>query len=50
MDFTNIAPKWDAEGREPSLELQTEGFKAGYKPPAPYFNYLFNRSTPLTEW
>jgi len=45
MEFTNIAPKWDATGAEPTTELQTKGFQAGYKPPAAYFNYLFNRYT-----
>ena len=45
MNFTNKAPTWNAEGVEPSTELQTNGFVAGYKPPAAYFNYLFNRYT-----
>ena len=43
MNFENIPPKWDAAGTEPSEELKTTGFTAGYKPPAAYFNYLFNR-------
>ena len=43
MTFDNTPPKWDAEGAEPSTELQEKGFVAGYKPPAAYFNYLFNR-------
>lgn len=43
MSFDIIPPKWDAEGIEPSADLQTKGFLAGYKPPAAYFNYLFNR-------
>lgn len=41
MEFKNKAPKWDAAGAEPTPELQTSGFVAGYKPPASYFNYLF---------
>ena len=45
MIFSNKPPRWDAAGREPNTELQTEGFKAGYKPPAPFFNYLFNKTT-----
>lgn len=45
MKFNNTPPKWDAAGTEPTTALQTEGFKAGYKPPAPFFNYLFNRIT-----
>jgi hypothetical protein len=42
MKFTNKAPKWDAEGIAPPESLQKSGFLAGYKPPAHYFNYLFN--------
>lgn len=45
MAFTNIAPKWNAEGAEPPAELLEQGFTAGYKPPAAYFNYLFNQYT-----
>ncbi len=43
MTFDNLPPKWDAEGTEPTTELQEKGFVAGYKPPAAYFNYLFNK-------
>lgn len=35
---------WDNEGSKPSDNLQTNGFQAGYKPPADIFNYFFNRS------
>ena len=45
MEFTNTPPKWDATGAEPSVDLQTKGFVAGYKPPAAYFNYLFHMYT-----
>lgn len=45
MEFNNIPPKWDAQGAEPTTELQANGFTAGYKPPAAYFNYMFNRYT-----
>lgn len=45
MSFTNTPPKWDAQGAEPSADLQANGFSAGYKPPAQYFNYLFNKYT-----
>lgn len=45
MEFENKAPKWDATGAEPSADLQANGFSAGYKPPAAYFNYLFNAYT-----
>lgn len=45
MEFTKKPPTWENAGQEPSLELQQEGFKAGYKPPAPYFNFLFHQYT-----
>ena len=45
MNFNNTPPKWDEQGTEPSAELQEKGFTAGYKPPAPYFNYMFNKYT-----
>lgn len=41
MEFTHKPPIWNAQGVEPTADLQANGFKAGYKPPAPYFNYLF---------
>lgn len=43
MEFTNQAPRWDAQGSEPTTELKTNGFKAGYKPPASTFNWLFHQ-------
>ena len=42
MSFTHKAPVWNAEGVEPSEDLKNQGFTAGYKPPADYFNYMFN--------
>lgn len=45
MNFENTPPQWDAKGSEPTTELKTKGFMAGYKPPAAYFNWLFNRLT-----
>lgn len=48
-EIVNKPPKWDAVGTEPSEELQANGFQAGYKPPAAYFNYLFNRYTACIE-
>ena len=44
-EIKNTPPKWDAAGAEPSADLQANGFTAGYKPPAAYFNYLFNQYT-----
>lgn len=36
-------PLWTNEGTAPSETLKTNGFQAGYKPPAPIFNYMFNK-------
>ena len=36
-------PVWTNEGTAPSETLKTNGFQAGYKPPAPIFNYMFNK-------
>lgn len=43
MDFEKKVPDWENIGVEPPEELKKEGFKAGYKPPASYFNWFFNR-------
>ena len=50
MKFEKTPPTWNAEGSEPPSSLKTSGFKAGYKPPAAYFNWFWNRvSACLTE-
>lgn len=36
-------PSWSNVGVAPSKTLKTNGFQAGYKPPAPVFNYMFNK-------
>ena len=36
-------PLWTNKGTAPSETLKTNGFQAGYKPPAPIFNYMFNK-------
>lgn len=41
MIWNKKLPKWKAPGVEPPEELKENGFVAGYKPPAPYFNWLF---------
>ncbi len=43
MIFNNKAPDWGNGGTEPPENLKKEGFTAGYKPPAAYFNWFFNR-------
>lgn len=45
QQFNNTPPEWREEGTEPTTELQNNGFTAGYKPPAQYFNYLFHKYT-----
>ena len=44
IKFDNKAPEWDNLGAEPDAELKKGGFLAGYKPPAAYFNWFFNRT------
>ena len=43
MDFEQKAPDWNAQGVEPPSSLKDSGFEAGYKPPAAYFNWFWNR-------
>lgn len=43
MIFKISPPEWKSVGVEPQEQLKTEGFRAGYKPPATYFNWFFNR-------
>lgn len=43
MEFKIRPPEWRNEGVEPQEQLKTDGFQAGYKPPAAYFNWFFNR-------
>ncbi len=41
--FLKQSPDWQADGVEPPEELKRNGFLAGYKPPAAYFNWLFTQ-------
>ena len=43
MAFEKTVPSWNAVGTEPPSDLINNGFTAGYKPPAEYFNWFFNR-------
>lgn len=43
MDFEKNVPEWNAKGTEPPESLKTTGFEAGYKPPAAFFNWFWNR-------
>lgn len=50
MKFEKTPPTWNAEGSEPPSSLKTSGFQSGYKPPAAYFNWFWNKvSACLTE-
>lgn len=44
MEFNNKPPEWQNEGIEPSTEIKKQGFIAGYKPPASYFNWFWNKT------
>ena len=41
--WENTPTEWKATGVEPATELKEKGFQAGYKPPADFFNHLFNK-------
>jgi len=43
INFEKKIPDWENVGAEPDAELKKGGFRAGYKPPAAYFNWFFNR-------
>lgn len=43
MDFEQRPPEWENVGAEPTTEIKKKGFTAGYKPPAAYFNWFWNR-------
>ena len=44
MNFTNKPPEWENEGTEPTEEIKKMGFQAGYKPPAAFFNWFWNKT------
>ena len=50
MAFEKKVPQWKARGTEPPKALIEGGYDAGYKPPAAFFNWFWNRvSEALTE-
>ena len=49
MGFQNKPLRWDNKGVEPSEETKTNGFKAGYKPPANMFNHFFHNTAIVQE-
>lgn len=42
-------PVWNSKGVEPPANLQREGWQPGVKPPAQYFDWLFNRAYECLE-
>ena len=42
MDYEKKVPEWGAPGVEPPDKIKAEGFEAGYKPPADYFNWFWH--------
>lgn len=42
-------PVWNSEGIEPPANLQIDGWQPGVKPPAQYFDWLFNRAYKCLE-
>ena len=44
INYTNFPVDWDNEGVTPPQDLIENGFTAGYKPPAEYFNAILNRN------
>lgn len=44
MEFKNTPPEWTEEGVQPPDEIaKGQGWLAGYKPPASYFNWFFHK-------
>lgn len=44
MEFVEQLPEWLEVGTEPPLSKKTNGWQPEDKPPASYFNWLFNRA------
>lgn len=44
IEFEKNPPEWKASGTEPPDSLKNSGFVAGYKPPAEYFNWFWNKT------
>lgn len=43
MNFINLPPEWQNEGKEPSQSMKENGFIPGYKPPASILNWFLSR-------
>lgn len=44
MIFKVKPPEWRNPGVDPPEELKSNGFVAGYKPPAAFFNWFFHNA------
>ncbi|UQD52298.1 hypothetical protein C0971_09960 [Bacillus methanolicus] len=42
MPFQSKLPEWNKQGAEPPQTIKDNGWEAGQKPPADYFNWFFN--------
>lgn len=49
IEFTNKPIEWTNEGTAPSEDLKTNGFQAGYKPPAAVFNKQWHTTAECIE-
>lgn len=49
VSFDSETPSWDNTGTEPSETVKSTGFKVGYMPSAPHFNWFFNRICKAVE-
>lgn len=45
MEFEYTIPIWENQGQQPPQELLENGFTAGYKPPASFFNWFWSLVT-----
>lgn len=48
-DFNEQLPEWNAAGTEPPAQKKAEGWQPREKPPAGWFNWLFNRAFKCIE-
>ena len=44
VNFKSELPKWEAEGVAPPESVKKDGWKAGQRPPADYFNWFFSKT------
>lgn len=44
VNFKSELPRWEAEGVTPPESAKKDGWKAGQRPPADYFNWFFSKT------